>query len=196
MSKIYFSIFILFAIFSCKNTNEKTEKIPTLQTNLGIEDIPNKDTKYDTILTSDEIDNSKIITALEKKLYKSNFKFEIRKNIKRYSYNNCEENKIVIIDGMGIRSYYAKSIVPEKNTTIKNVFPDFYITVYEFENKNIADKNFITIEKALFSAGRHCNGKSPEKLIQHGNEIFHLSARAEMFRTYTELYGEFIKKID
>ena len=76
---------------------------------------------------------------------------------------------------------------------MKNVFPDFIITVYEFENKNIANKNFKIINNALFSAGRFCNGKCPEKLVQNGNEIFHLSGRAEMFRTYTEKYGELIK---
>ena len=193
MNKIYIITLLIFSVLSCKNSDKKIESVLIEKNGLGIEDMPNNETKYDTIFTKNINDNQKLITKLENNLVKSKFKFEKNDNIRQNSYNNCEENIVVLIKGNGIRNYYAKSQVAEKNTTIKNVFPDFIITVYEFENKNIADKNFKIIKKALFSAGRFCNGKAPEKLVQNGNEIFHLSTRAEMFRTYTEKYGELIK---
>jgi hypothetical protein len=191
MNRIY--IILIFSFLSCKNNDKKIENDSTNKNELGIENMPNNETEYDTIFTKNTNDNQKLITELENKLLKSEFKFEKDEKVKQNCYNNCEENKVILVKGNGIRNYYAKSLVPEKNTTMKNVFPDFILTVYEFENENIANKNFEIINNALFSAGRFCNGKAPEKLVQNGNEIFHLSSRAEMFRTYTEKYGELIK---
>lgn len=192
--KFYITTLMILSILSCKNKENKIEKNEPEKKYLGYENIPNKETKYDTLFTKNITDNQKIITQLENKLIKSNFKLEKSDNIKQNSYNNCEENIVVLVKGNGIRNYYARSKVPEKHTSMKNVFPDFIITVYEFENNNIADKNFKTIERALFSAGHFCNGKAPEKLVQNGNEIYHLSTRAEMFRPYIQKYGELIKK--
>ncbi|MBL7838107.1 MAG: hypothetical protein JNM67_11365, partial [Bacteroidetes bacterium] len=101
------------------------------------------------------------------------------------------ENIVKLISGNGIREYYASSKRPEKGT--KDIYPDFVICVYEFPSKDVAKQNYEILSKALNSKGRFCNGKSPEKLVYNGNEIFHLGTRAEMFRTYTERYGEWIK---
>ncbi|WP_396160636.1 hypothetical protein [Flavobacterium sp.] len=193
MNKTIIILFLLFSIISCKNNDRETEMERIKNINLGVENMPNHETKYDTIKTKNISDNQKLITELERKLLKSNFKLIKNDNIKQNSYNNCEENKVVVIKGSGIRNYYAKSLVPEKHSPMKNVYPDFVITVYKFENEKVTNKNFEIINNALFSAGRFCNGKAPEKLVQNGNEIFHLSTRAEMFSTYTEKYGEFIK---
>lgn len=192
MNRTYIILLLIFSFLSCNN-DKKTENDFTKRNELGIENMPNNETEYDTIFTKNINDNQRLITELENKLLKSKFKFEEVDKIKQNCYNNCEENKVILVKGNGIRNYYAKSLVPEKNTTMKNVFPDFILTVYEFEDENIASKNFKIINNALFSAGHFCNGKAPEKLVQNGNEIFHLSSRAEMFRTYTEKYGELIK---
>ena len=95
------------------------------------------------------------------------------------------------MEGKGIRSYFSGSNKPESGT--KDIYPDFYILVYEFPTKDIAQKNYQIIYKALYSGGAFCNGKAPEKLVINGNEIYHLSTRAEMFRTYTERYGDLIQ---
>jgi len=98
---------------------------------------------------------------------------------------------VILIDGKGIREYFARSKKPEKGT--KDFYPDFVIWVYEFPTNDIAKQNYDILEEAFNSAGRFCNGKAPEKLIFNGNEVFHLRTRAEMFRTYTDKYGEIIK---
>lgn len=193
MNKFYIISLLIFSFFSCENIDKKSENESIKKNDFGIENMPNNETEYDTIFTKNSNDNQKLISEIENKLLKSKFRFEKNESIKQNSYNNCEENTLILVKGDGIRNYLAKSLVPEKNSPMKNVYPDFIITVYEFENENIANKNFEIINKALFSAGHFCNGKAPEKLVQNGNEIFHLSTRAEMFRTYIEKYGELIK---
>ena len=187
----YIVVFILF-IISCKENNKnKNNANDKINENLSIEEMPNEKTKYDTIYTVNSADNTKIINELKTKLEKADFTFEERKSRDGLSYNNCEENSVKLISGNGIREYFARSKKPEKGT--KYFYPDFVIWVYEFPTNDIAKQNFNILEKALNSAGRFCNGKAPEKLVLNENEVFHLGTRAEMFRTYTEKYGEIIK---
>ncbi|MGG5207308.1 hypothetical protein ACQWU4_00070 [Chryseobacterium sp. MIQD13] len=184
---LYFTL--LTFVFSCNGSKNDMFKKDEDKT-LSIEDMPNKKTVYDTVYTQNTADNMKLITNLKTKLEKAGFSFELQK-ADRISYNNCEENSIKIIGGDGIRKYFARSSKPEKGT--KDFYPDFVIRVYEFSSKAEAEENFKELDKALYSRGKHCNGKAPEKLVINGNEIFHLSTRAEMFRTYMEKYGEMIK---
>ena len=108
MKKYFSYIMVVFLITSCKNTNDKTNE------NLSMGDIPNENTKYDTIYTINSADNTKLINELKTKLEKVNFTFEERKNRGGLSYNNCEENSVKLISGNGIREYFARSKKPEK----------------------------------------------------------------------------------
>ncbi|HRD58499.1 MAG TPA: hypothetical protein PK504_10640 [Ferruginibacter sp.] len=192
MKKYFNYIIVIFLITSCKeNLKSKNNTNDITNEKLSMGDIPNENTKYDTIYTINSADNTKLINDLKTKLEKVNFTFEERKNRGGLSYNNCEENSVKLISGNGIREYFARSKKPEKGT--KDFYPDFVIWVYEFPTNDIAKQNFDILEKALNSAGQFCNGKSPEKIVINGNEVFHLGTRAEMFRTYTEKYGEIIK---
>lgn len=192
MKKYLNYIIVIFLIASCKeNFKSKNNTYDKTNENLSMGDIPNENTKYDTISTLNSADNTKLINHLKTKLEKVDFTFEERKNRGGLSYNNCEENRVKLISGNGIREYFARSNKPEKGT--KDFYPDFVIWVYEFPKNDIAKQNFDILEKALNSAGHFCNGKSPAKIVVNGNEVFHLETRAEMFRTYTEKYGEIIK---
>lgn len=180
---------LLLGIFSCgghKNDSLKKED----QEELSIEDIPNKDTVYDTIKTQNIDDNTKLIIYLNGELKKSGFSFEPREK-HSISYNNCEENSIKIIAGDGIREYFARSNKPEKGT--KDFYPDFVIRVYEFNSETEAETNFKKLSGALYSKGKHCNGKAPENLVINGREVYGLSTRAEMFRSYIEKYSKIIR---
>ncbi|WP_282788120.1 hypothetical protein [Flavobacterium croceum] len=191
--KKYLSYLIVFLLITSCNESlkSKTNKNDTDIENFSMEEMPNKNTKYDTIYTVNSTDNIKLIYELKTKLEKADFTFEERKNRGGFSYNNCEENSVKLIRGNGIREYFARSKKPEKGT--KDFYPDFIILVYEFPTNAIAKQNYEILNKALNSGGRFCNGKSPEKLVFNRNEVFYLGTRAEMFRTYTEKYGEIIK---
>ncbi|QQT25749.1 hypothetical protein [Sphingobacterium spiritivorum] len=175
-------------LIACKGSdkgNSDTKKY------LSHEDMPNAATTYETIETTDVTDNTALLTFLQEKLEKAGFRFEEAKDRGGWSYNNCEDNKIISVKGNGIRSYFSRSKQPESGT--KDIYPDFSILIYEFPTKEIAQKNYDIIYKALYSRGAFCNGKAPDNLVINGNEIFHLYTRAEMFRTYTERYGDLIQ---
>lgn len=192
MKKYFIYLIVFLSIISCnENLKSKTNKNDKAIENLSMGEMPNENTKYDTIYTVNSANNIKIINELKIKLEKADFTFEERKNRGGFPYNNCEENSVKLIDGNGIREYFARSKKPEKGK--KDFYPDFIILVYEFPTNDIAKQNYEILNKALNSAGRFCNGKSPEKLVFNKNEILHLGTRAEMFRTYTEKYGEIIK---
>lgn len=183
---------IILILLSCTDSiKDNKDTISETRENLNMGDMPNDQTKYDTIYTTNSVDNSKLINELKLNLETAQFNFEERKSRGGLSYYNCEKNRVKLVKGNGVREYFARSKKPEKGT--KDFYPDFVIWVYEFSTNEIAIQNFDILEKALSSAGRFCNGKSPEKLVINGNEIFHLGTRAEMFRTYTEKYGEMIK---
>ncbi|PQA89875.1 hypothetical protein B0A69_21890 [Chryseobacterium shigense] len=180
---------LLIFIFSCSgNKNDSVKKED--KEALSIEDMPDKDTAYDTIKTQNTEGHQKLINDLGVELQKAGFSFEMRKNQNR-SFNNCEENRVKVIAGNGIREYFAKSHKPEKGT--KDFYPDFVIRVYEFKSEADAERNFKELNTALYSRGRHCNGKAPEKLVINGREIYDLSTRAEMFRAYIEKYSKVIE---
>ncbi|MBB6369656.1 hypothetical protein [Chryseobacterium shigense] len=189
---LHFLLLILF--FSCSESKKEMSGNDGFNKTddhvFSIEEMPNQGTTYDTIYTQNVPDNIRLITALETDLEKAGFSFKSRKSAE-ISYNNCEENSIKIVSGNGIREYFAKSSKPEKGT--EDFYPDFVVRVYEFPSKEDAGKGFKDLEKALYSRGNHCNGKAPEKLVMNGTEVYHLSTRAEMFRSYTEKYGEMIK---
>ncbi len=148
---------------------------------------------YDSLFYTVKLaSNVRLLDALITKLKQADFTFEERDSRGEPSYINYSENRITIIEGNGIRKYFAISKKPEKGS--KNLYPDFGIWVYKFPTDDVAQRHYEQLNKALQSSGRYCNGKSPEKLVLNGNEVFHLSTRAEAFRTYIEKYGEFIKK--
>lgn len=195
MKKYFKLILVLFIVTACKDSvNNNAIAHTPVEENLSFEDMPNENTTYDTIYTVNTTNNNLLIKELKVKLKAAHFTFEETKSAGGYSYNNCEENKVIFVKGDGIRSYFARSKKPEKGK--KDFYPDFTISVYEFASNEIAQQNFEILERALHSAGRFCNGKSPEKIIINGNEVFHLGTRAEMFRTYTEKYGDFIKNFN
>jgi hypothetical protein len=151
---------------------------------------PNAETKYITMTTSEKNGNSKLLSSLAEKLKKDGFSFQTLDRGGETSFDNCSENVVIKLVGKGTKNYYARSKKPVKNTRI---YPDFHLGAYEFSSKTMADEKFKIIEKAYRSQGGYfCNGKQPRKLVRHGNVIYSLTARAEMFSTELEKYGNFI----
>ncbi len=192
--KLKFLIFILvtFSIFSCNNKSTEKPQISQKNENLGFEDMPNSETKSISIHCNNEKDNLELFTKLKIELEKNDFKIEELKHNKGAGFDNCKENSIISMKGSGIRSYFARSSKPEKNTV--DYFPDFNLQVFEFPNEKIALEKFEIMDKALQSGGRFCNGKAPQILAMNKNEVFLLSTRAEMFRGYINDYAKLIEE--
>lgn len=193
LSKQTLLIVLVFGslLLSCTNKGEEKSDSSSKKENLGFEEIPNADTKSLTIQTQNVDDNLKLLNQFKTELEENDFNFEELGKSSGTGFTNCENNTLISVKGEGIRSYFAKSRKPAKNTT--DFYPDFNMQVLEFPNEQIAREKFEIMNKALHSDGRFCNGKAPETLVIHKNEVFFLSTRAEMFRGYINDYAKFIE---
>lgn len=195
--KLLFIISLLI-LFSCSEDSKKHKPTePVITRKMAMDNVPNEKTTYDTIYTINMADNEDLLQSLKSQLKIDEFSIEERENRGGFSYTNCNENYEVLIRGNGIRDYFIRSKKPNKGT--KDYYPDFVMLVYEFPTKELALQNYNLILKTRKSKGwRLCNGITVDKIVLNGNEVFHLSTRAEMFRTEIEKYGELIEnyKID
>ncbi|WP_292009462.1 hypothetical protein [Chryseobacterium sp.] len=185
-SSLLFLISLIF-IFSCKKT-QKPEEIPA---DIAMDYMPNPKTQYDTIYTYASADSISLIKKLSSHLAKAGFRIKERNTTHKDTYYNCEENRIYLVQGNGVREYFIRRIIPEKGTA--DTYPDFVVREYSFPTEEQAQQNFKILDKALNSAGGYCMDKSPQKVVINGNKIFHLATRAEMFRGYIEKYGDILK---
>jgi hypothetical protein len=78
---------------------------------------------------------------------------------------------------------------------MKNTYADFSLTVFAFKNNKIAAQYYAIIQEALntSSAEAYCNHKTPANLLQRDNKIYYFVTRAEMFKTHTVKYANYIK---
>jgi len=169
----------------------KSQEEPAKTIRLRFGDMPNDSTTYHAIFTKNQEGNDKLIAFLTKELKKMSFKIEASSGGTGGSFNNCTTNTIITFAGTGIRHYYAKRTKAKP----KNYYPDFSLTIYEFENDSIAKNTHDTIQVALRSGG-FCNGKAPEMVLQNKNKLFYLSTRANMFVDYIVKCSELIKNYD
>ena len=175
-------------------------QLPSSTPNVSVEasksltfaDIPNKDTVYETIETNSIDENDTLMTHLQTQLLKDQFDLFEKESGNSWSENDCDKNRIIRIKGEGIRSYRGVSKV--KIGDEKKYIPDFIMLVFTFDNEQLAQQHFITIDSAVGSGSGFCNGKAPEQLVLNGREIFYFTTRAEMFRTYINKYAEIVKQ--
>ena len=202
--RLILSLMIL-SLFACskpeKNTVdpelEKTQipeqhkKTENVQQGLTFEDIPNEETVYETIEANNIDENEVLMNIFQTQLLKDQFELFERESGNAWSENDCHLNKIIQVKGQGLRTYIAQSKlgVGEK----KNIFPDFTLLVFGFDNEQQAIQHFTTLHSAV-SSNNFCNGKTPEKIVRSQNEIFYFTTRAEMFRTYINRYADFIQQ--
>lgn len=190
MKKLLLLITILYFAISCNEQKQQTEKSSVSEEKpYSWEDYPNENTKTKIINTRTTIDDKELIARLEKSFKKDKFKIESEINGGGNSYGNCNDNLTLEIKGNGTKHYFVKRTEAKP----KNYYPDFSMSVYEFETEEetVAAEN--EIKKAFSSWNGFCNGKSPNYIVRYKNQIVHLHTRAEMFRGYIKDYAEKIR---
>lgn len=171
-------------------SNTKNENIAEVNQRLTFEDIPNEQTVYETIEANNINENEILMNALQVQLLQAHFHLYESESGQAWSENDCDLNKIIRVKGEGLRIYTAESKVGIGAK--KNHFPDFTLLIFGFDNEQQAIQHFKTLQSAVSSQG-FCNGKTPEKIVRNGNEVFYFTTRAEMFRTYINQYAEFVQ---
>lgn len=132
-----------------------------------------------------------VIKNLESHLQKDFFKLDTKDYNSGISFWDCENNQHLIFKNALYLGYSRTKPING------NYYPDFDVTILDFESEAAAQKAYILIQK--FSQKQHeCNleqgffDKAPIKFIQKNHQVFYFSTRAEMFRTYMNRYSDFI----
>lgn len=155
--------------------------------------LPNSDTRYITLNAVGIAEDKVLLNSLKQKLHKNHFSFSKTKKGGGTSFNNCDNNTILMVEGNGIVNFYAQSGVSEK--VMKNTYADFSLTIFAFKNDKIAVEYHAMIEEALntSSSEAYCNHKIPASILQRDNRIYYFVTRANMFTTHTVKYADHIK---
>jgi len=124
---------------------------------------------------------------LREKLTKDGFTFLEIKN-SDVGIVNCQTKQKVALDPNSQTHFYAKS----KKDKPEGYYPDFSVTILKFKDLKTASRNFEKAKMGMKSDREFCNGKGPNKLALNNNEILYFRTRAEMFRKYTDKYGDYI----
>lgn len=172
MKKATFVLWCTMLLFSCSEDVEESNSSDAI-------------TRTEIIQTTNQPKNTGLIQTLIADLKSQKFELKNEDIDPTDSFYDWKEDIQFIIKGNGINVYSFKRTEAKP----EYCYPDFILTVYEFRSEDEAQSCLDKIEAAAKS-GMHLRGsegqKSPETIVQKGNEVFFLSTRAEMFRGYIE----------
>lgn len=126
------------------------------------------------------------------KLKKDNFVIEQIDNPGILSFNNCNAKENYDFSGTGVQRYYIHSPIAIRD----NIYPDFRLSVLNFKSPDVA-RNYanqiLVASKQMWSDGECVHNKIPWKLVRVENNVYLLTTKAEVLRTYIEHYGDLLQ---
>lgn len=158
---------------------------------LSADQMPNEKTQYLKIQTQDMPDNQQLIEELDRNLQASNFILESEDDIHTWTLNDCDRNRIIQVEGEGMRRYTVTRTVALPDHPSK--YPEFMLLVFEFSNEQDAKNNYKTLNDALLSGGNACNGKSPNMAVVNGNEIYYFTTPKPDYTVFIQQYSDLVE---
>lgn len=160
---------------------------------------------HDTIRTVNMPDNADIIGNLTKELQKKDFTISahtVENDTPEYGFIfDCVNLIQYDIETLGMRAYsvksnskrirYNKSTFSKKKLT--NYYYEFKIRVYEFENEDVAKKNYEFLVQISNAGNGNCNRTFNTRYIIRKNEIFEFSTMSEKSLNYMKEYMNFVE---
>ncbi len=143
--------------------------------------------KHDTIHTLNMPDNAIVITNLNKELEKNDLEitaYKVDEIAPEYNFIfDCVNLIEYHIESTGMRAYSiksnSKSIKLNKkhrsNKRFSRYYKNFKMCIYEFENEEVANRNFEILEKVSNSGNGNCNRTFNTRYVLKKNEIFEFS---------------------
>lgn len=156
-------------------------------TYLSADQMPNEKTQYLKIRTKDMPDNQSLLENLDQKLQMANFILETEDDVHKWTLNDCDQNRIIQVDGEGMRRYSVTRTVAMPDHA--HQFPEFMILVFEFQTAQEAHEKYNILDNALLSGGKTCNGKSPSVFVENGNEIFYFTTPKSEYFSFIQQYA-------
>ncbi|OTG64772.1 hypothetical protein [Acinetobacter silvestris] len=185
---------MVMGVLACSEPQKTENKnAPLEKKQLTFGEMPNEQTKYETITTQALAGNDAALVALQTQLIKDQFEFNERDSGNSWSIHDCQNNMIIDVKGEGVSTYTAKSKigVGEKG----NDFPDFLLLTFEFPSIAETTAKFKILDDAVHSGGGFCNGKVPATVVMSGNMIFYFTTRSENFRDYIYRYAAIVQNL-
>lgn len=194
---IFHALLISFScllVLSCQNKLEDSSLYKLINTKYT----------HDTIHTVNMPDNLGLIENLNKELEKNDVE------ITSYTTDASKEEYTFIFDCVkhiqyhismkGMRVYSIKTktkrtkYFDRSNKKFSSYYYNFHIRIYEFENDEIAKKQFEIIDEASRSGEGYCNRNSNTQLVLKKNEIFEFETMDDKSRNFMSNYIGFIEK--
>ncbi|WP_228146146.1 hypothetical protein [Acinetobacter sp. ANC 4648] len=186
---------MLLGLLACSEPQKTENKnAPVEKKELSFADMPNEQTRYETITTQALAGNDAALVALQTQLIKDNFEFIEKDSGNSWSIHDCQNNMIIDVKGEGVSTYTAKSKVGVGETG--NDFPDFLLLTFEFPTIEETTAKFKLLNDAVHSGGGSCNGKVPATVVMSGNAIFYFTTRSEKFRDYINRYAAIVQNLE
>lgn len=195
MKKNIMLLCLLMALCACSEPpnmeNKKQPQQNQQPKELTFEDMPNEQTRYETMETQALVGNDAALVALQIQLIKDNFEFIEKDSGNSWSVHDCQNNIIIDVKGEGISTYTAKSKVGVGEDS--EDFPDFLLLRFEFPSVDATVEKFKKLDDAVRSGGGLCNGKAPATVVMSGNEIYYFTTGTEKFRDYIHRYAAIVQ---
>lgn len=194
MNKNIILLCVVMGLLACSEPQKMDQKNEPLEKKeLTFGDMPNEQTKYETISTQPLAGNDAPLVALQTQLIKDHFEFIEKESGNSWSVHDCQNNIIIDVKGEGISTYTAKSKVGVGEGGKQ--FPDFLLLTFEFPTVEETTAKFKILDDAVHSSGGFCNGKAPATVVMSGNMVFYFTTSSEEFRSYIQSYADFVKSI-
>lgn len=158
----------------------------------------------DTIQTVNMPDNTDIINRLTKELEKNDFSifaYTVQNNEPEYGFVfDCVRLIQYNIESTGMRSYSIKS--NSKNIRynrranskkkLRSYYQEFKICVYEFENEEIAQKNYKLLDEVVQAGAGNCNRTFNTRYVIRKNEIFEFSTMSDKSLNFMKMCMSYV----
>lgn len=194
MQKII-AVMLLAGLAGCNENQHNSVQAETSSTesaqqaNRPRAQMPNALTKIVNIKTDDLDGDVALMQGLNSFFKQQKFKIVDVVSDDVWSYNDCQNNMQLRIEGSGVTRYYIKRTEAKP----KNYYPDYVMWVMQFADPNQAQQVEQQIRAAKRSGQGFCNGKNAEYFVRDGRNVIHLSTRAHMFIDYIQAVVDYIE---
>jgi len=200
-SEIFHSLlisFIYLLVFSCQKKLEDSI----------VYKLVNTEYTHDTIHTVNMPDNLGLINNLNKELEKNDVEltsYTVDKSKGEYSFIfDCVKHVQYHISMKGMRVYSIKTRskrarynrrikINRSNKNFTSYYYNFHIRIYEFENDEIAKKQFEILDQVSKSGEGYCNRNFNTQFVLKKNEIFEFETMDDKSINFMKNYIRFIE---
>ncbi|MBV6881198.1 hypothetical protein NG800_014660 [Epilithonimonas ginsengisoli] len=159
----------------------------------------------DTIRTVNKPDNTDIINNLTNELEKNDFSISahtVENEEPEYRFVfDCVKHIQYNIESTGMRTYSVKSNSKKikynsraySKKKLRSYYYEFKICVYEFDNEEIATKNYELLDEVSHAGDGNCNRTFNTRYVVRKNEIFEFSTMSDRSLNYMKEYMSYVE---